>query len=59
MFDLDGEPHSFFDQYLAGFLYKARIGTVMARSICDLGYSRLWMVEDLQIILFAKIISLS
>jgi hypothetical protein len=29
----------------------------MARSICDLGYSRLWMVEDLQCILFAKMIS--
>jgi hypothetical protein len=26
--------------------YNARIWTVMARSICDLGYSRLWQDED-------------
>jgi hypothetical protein len=35
-----------FSHYFARSLYNARIWTVMARSICDLGYSRLWQDED-------------
>jgi hypothetical protein len=44
---LDGEGHSF-TNYLARFLYTARILTVMDRSRWDLGYSRLLHDEDLQ-----------
>jgi hypothetical protein len=42
---LDGEPHSF-SHYFARFLYNAKIWTVMARSIWDLGYGRLLHDED-------------
>jgi hypothetical protein len=37
-------------QSLTRFLYNARILNVMARSRRDLGSSRLWLVEDLQLI---------
>jgi hypothetical protein len=41
------------------FLYNARILNVVARSRRDLGSSRLWLVEDLQLIRCAKMISTS
>jgi hypothetical protein len=43
---LNGEPHSV-SHYLARFVYNARIWTVMVRSICDVGYSRLLHDADL------------
>jgi hypothetical protein len=36
-----------FTHYLARYLYNARIWTVMARSIWDLGYGRLWLGGEL------------
>jgi hypothetical protein len=56
--DLDGEGHSF-SNYFARFLYNARIWTVMVKSRPDLGYSRLWLDEDLSCVLLAKMISTS
>jgi hypothetical protein len=55
---LDGKVNSF-SHYLAKFLYNAIIWTVTARSRRDLGKSRLWPVEDLCWVLFAKMISTS
>jgi hypothetical protein len=55
---LDGEGHSF-SNYFARSLYDARIWTVMARSICDLRYNRLWQDEDVEWVLLAKMMSAS
>jgi hypothetical protein len=46
-------------ELLARFMYDAIISTVMARSRRDLGESRLWLVENLWWVIFARLISIS
>jgi hypothetical protein len=55
---LDGEGHSF-SHYLVRFIYDTTIWTVMARSRRDLGYSRLWLGEDIWWVILARLISTS
>ena len=49
----------FFQLFAQLSLYNTRIWTVMARSICNLGNSRILCNEDLQFISFSQMISTS